>query len=117
MKTLRALACVLCVCERERREERSLECAVEPTTVSECLIPIAKNKIESKMVERILEEKNASTAAAKEFGSLRLNAGSASGASNSGSGGGNNNNASGSGDSGVGGSNNNSCSQSQSGEC
>lgn len=111
MKTLRALACVLCVCERERREERSLECAVEPTTVSECLIPIAKNKIESKMVERILEEKNASTAAAKEFGSLRLNAGSASG-----SGGGNNNNASGSGDSGVGGSNNNSCSQSQSGE-
>lgn len=70
------------------------------------------------MVERILEEKNASTAAAKEFGSLRHNAGSASGASNSGgSGGGNNNTASGSGDSGVGGSNNNSCSQSQSGEC
>lgn len=72
------------------------------------------------MVERILEEKNASTAAAKEFGSLRLNAGSASGASNSGGSGGsggNNNTASGSGDSGVGGSNNNSCSQSQSGEC
>lgn len=80
------------------------------------LTPTPKN-----MVERILEEKNASTAAAKEFGSLRLNAGSASGASNSGSG--NNNNASGSGDSGVGGSNvscsntDNSCSQSQSGEC
>lgn len=69
------------------------------------------------MVERILEEKNASTAAAKEFGSLRLNAGGASGASNSGGSGGNNNTASGSGDSGVGGSNNNSCSQSQSGEC
>lgn len=71
------------------------------------------------MVERILEEKNASTAAAKELLSLRVNAGSASVASNSG----NNNNASGSGDSGVGGSNvscsntDNSCSQSQSGEC
>lgn len=121
----------MCVCVRDRereKEEREVECVVEPTTVSVCLIPIAK-KYKKKnltptpknMVERILEEKNASTAAAKEFGSLRLNAGSASGASNSGSG--NNNNASGSGDSGVGGSNvscsntDNSCSQSQSGEC
>lgn len=35
---------LVCVWGREE-EERSLECAVEPTTVSECLIPIAKNKI------------------------------------------------------------------------
>lgn len=69
------------------------------------------------MVERILEEKNTSTAAAKEFASLRRNTGCGSSSSSA------NNNASGSADSGVGGSNvscsntDNSCSQSQSGEC
>lgn len=69
------------------------------------------------MVLRILEEENASTAAAMEFASLRRNAGSGSVSSA------NNNNTSGSADSGVGGSNvscsntDNSCSQSQSGEC
>lgn len=111
--------------DRERvKKEREVECVVETDDCirvpnSYCqkknnLTPTPKN-----MVERILEEKNASTAAAKELLSLRVNAGSASVASNSG----NNNNASGSGDSGVGGSNvscsntDNSCSQSQSGEC
>ncbi|KAM8704363.1 hypothetical protein ACLKA7_008897 [Drosophila subpalustris] len=63
------------------------------------------------MVERILEEKNSSTAGEKEFGPMGPNAGG---------GGSSNNNASGSADSGVGGSNvscsntDNSCSRSQS---